>query len=144
MKRAERILAAREKLHRYGQDILSLRGSGIAYAQTFGLLLVLLPPVLVLETAILPVFGVDTGIMQTLEPIRGGDLDEREVPGRLRDLVPLAMKRGVGDFEEGETLIGRAPLSELVAFERTTGPRMDEVADWLDSYCERESRNSCT
>ena len=104
----------------------------------------MLLPVLVLESAILLVFGVDTGILQAHEPNPGGGIEEQEVPEQLRDLVPLAMKLGVGDAEERETLIERAPLSELVGFERTVGPRMADVAQWLDSYSEQDIRISST
>ena len=140
----DRLSATKSKLGHYGREVLALNDGGSLYRTLFGLLLVVLLPVLALEIMVLLAFGVDPGILQTRSTEILNEVRPEEVPGEFRHLIPLAKKWGTGDAEEREALIKEAPLSELTDLEREVGPRMQQIADWVDGYSEKELRGSVT
>jgi len=139
---SDRVLAVKGKLRFYYKEVIDLRSGGIIYAIFFGLLLVLLLPVLLIEIIVLLSFGVDYEILQTRSPEISNELNEEEVPLELRPLIPLAKKWGIGDAEERERLIKNSSLSELADLEQKVGPRMQQIADWIDEYSEDQLRNT--
>lgn len=141
---ADRVLAVKGKLRFYCNEVMALRSGGISYAIFFGLLLVLLLPVLLIEIIALLSFGVDYEILQTRSPEVSNELNEKEVPLELRPLIPLAKKWGVGDAEQRERLIQDSTLAELTELDQKVGPQMQQIADWIDEYSENQLRNSST
>lgn len=140
----DRVLSAKGKLRFYGKEVVGLKDGGVRYAFSFGILLALLLPVLVVEIVVLLAFGVDIEINRTRWPEDSDEVREAEVPSELMGLIPLAEKWGTGDAEERENLMKAASLSELSEMERMVGPRMQQIADWLDRYSESELMNSVT
>lgn len=144
MKFTDRVLAVKGKLRFYREEALTLKTGGVLYAATFGLLLALLFPVLVIEIVALLAFGFDVEINQTRWAETSCEVREQEVPPELRQLIPFAKKWGIGDAEERNNLMEVTSLSELNEFVRLVGSRMQQIADWVDTYSEKELRDSAT
>lgn len=62
------------------------------------------------------------------------DIDADEVPERLRDLIPMAEKWGIGDDVIRGDFEKKASHEEKTRFQQACRGRMDQVTVWLDSY----------
>ncbi|MFT5392799.1 MAG: hypothetical protein ACI8PT_002997 [Gammaproteobacteria bacterium] len=96
-----RTLAA-AKFANFQSEVASLREADLAYRIGFGLLLLILTPVHVLELALVRYLGADIRVFVPEQAFEDPELVEREVPQSLRDLIPLAKKFGVGMTRSGE------------------------------------------
>jgi hypothetical protein len=127
---SRRTLAA-AKLSNFRSEVAGLRGAGIAYQIGFGLLLLLLAPVLVFEMALARYLGVDIRVFVPEQPFEPPELVEQEVPESLRDLIPLAKKFGIGDDPERGEVISIATKSERTELLDRVGPKLDLIDRWL-------------
>ena len=127
----------KKKLYYYLEEIQALKGSGAWYFLGFGVLIILLFPVLIFELLILLIANKDIGWFQSAKPAEELiELNADEVPKNLHDLIPFAKKWGVGDdYERGELMKSATP-DELNELEEKVGSRMQEIWDWLSSYPE--------
>jgi hypothetical protein len=141
---SDRVIAVKGKVRFYRDELEGLKGGGVRYAVPFGLMLILLFPVLVIEVIILLAFGIDAEINQTRWPEISSEMHEEEVPKALRQLIPVAIKWGIGDAEERQSLMNVTSISELNEIERMVGPRMQQITEWIDTYSETELRESAT
>jgi len=129
------------KLTYYVEELYALRNGGW-YAIVFGMLIILLTPLFILENMILMLAGKDLGIFQSGEPYLTPRINIEEVPVALRDLFPLAEKWGIGDDADRGVLIRAASKQELDELFHTVGSRMDEIGRWLGSLSEDEISKS--
>lgn len=144
MRFVDRYIAVKGKLWYFSQEVEALRHGGLCYALAFGFIMALLFPVLIFEIIVLLLFGLDLGIMQTREVEALNEIRQEEVPNEFLSLIPLAEKWGIGDSEEREARINDASIAELKHLEEEVGPKMQQIADWLDSYSENELGSSVT
>jgi hypothetical protein len=63
-------------------------------------------------------------------------VDPKEVPGDLRDLIPLAERWGVGDDSSRAWLVDRASTEEKHELRVALEGRGDRIGAWLDSFGE--------
>lgn len=130
-----RTLAA-AKLSNYRSEVAGLRGAGFAYQIGFGLLLLLLAPVLVVDMALVRYFGVDIRVFVPEQPFELSELVEEDVPEPLRDLIPLAKKFGIGDDAERGEVITTATESERAELLDRVGPKLHLIDSWLGNFSE--------
>lgn len=143
MKIRARIELVKRKSAYYLEEMRGLRDGGW-YTIVFGLLMVLLSPLFLLEGAIILLAGKDLGLFQSAEPELESRIDIEDVPEKLRDLFSLAQKWGVGDDGERSDLIKAASAGELDELRNAVGPRMGEIALWLKTLSEEQIRLSDT
>jgi hypothetical protein len=62
------------------------------------------------------------------------ELDVKEVPQNLKDLVPIAYKWGVGDDVARSRVEEAASDDEKQAFRDALTGRTKQVVEWLDSF----------
>lgn len=144
MKIEARLAVAKKKLRYYGEEIYALKDAGIWYKVFFGLLVIVLFPLLIVEVIVFMLTGKDFGIFQSTEPVVESVLNVAEVPDSLRNLVPLAKKWGIGDDGDRGDILEAASAQELEELGKRVGPRMQEIADWLDTYSEEQMAQSDT
>lgn len=144
MELSGRIERIREKFKYLSEEVVALRDGSFGYRLAFGLLLAVLLPVFVIELIILMLAGRDLGMFVQPKPVSVPVLLEQEVPESLRDLIPLARKFGVGDDAERGDILRAATPAELDGLEQRVQPRQQEIADWLDSFPEREISDTAT
>lgn len=120
----------------YIEEVSGLRGSGIGYKVGFGILLLFLLPVLLLEILLVLLFGKDIGVFVPITPVEPPKLIEEEVPESLRDLIPLASKFGIGDDADRGEIMKAASPNELADLEGKVLPRQQEILEWLDTFPE--------
>lgn len=123
-------------VNNYTEEVSGLRGSGIGYQIGFGILLLLLLPVLLLEILLVLLFGKDIGVFIPTTPVEPPKLIEEEVPETLRDLMPLARKFGIGDDADRGEIMKAALPNELADLEGKVLPRQQEILEWLDTFPE--------
>ena len=124
-----------KKLSFFLDEIKALRDGGVWYFLFFGVLIVLLIPVLIFEIVVLFVTGKDFGWFQSSEPVEEVmELNASEVPDALHDLIPLAKKWGIGDDCDRVEAMALAKSQDLDELKEKVGPRMQEIGDWLSSY----------
>lgn len=63
-------------------------------------------------------------------------VDSKEVPGDLRDLIPLAERWGVGDDSSRAWLVDRASAREKRELRAALEGRADRIGTWLDTFGE--------
>ena len=124
------------KYQYYIEEVLSLRNSQPGYKVIFGILLIFLFPVLILEMLLVGLLGKDIGLFVPIKSVESPELREDEVPESLRDLIPLARKYGVGDDEVREELIKSASHKELAELEKKVADKAQEIANWLETFPE--------
>ena len=132
----QRINCASKKIGNYLEEVSGLRNAGIGYKFGFGLLLVILFPVLLFELQLVLLFGKDNGVFVPHEPVLPPQLIEEEVPESLRDLIPLAKKYGVGDDADRDEIMKAASPEELAELEEKVIPKAQKISDWLDTFPE--------
>ena len=125
-----------EKIDNYREELSYLRDAGPGCQAGFGFLLLVLFPVLLLEILIVSIFGKDMGIFVPKQPVKPPQLVAAEVPESLRDLIPLAIKFGVGDDVDRGDIMKAASAKELDELEAMVIPRAQEISDWLDTFPE--------
>jgi hypothetical protein len=123
------------KLENYTKEISALKSSGIGYQLGFGILLLVLFPVFLLEILLVILFGKDIRVFVPTTRYEPPKLIEEEVPESLRDLIPLARKFGVGDDADRDYIMKAASPSELADLEKMVfAPRhhpLDELIQRL-------------
>lgn len=138
MKPGERGRLFSEKIKYFFGEVISLKEGSLGYKFGFGLLLVILLPILVIELLIVLLFGKDLGLFILPKPVLPPVLVEEEVPESLRDLIPLARKFGIGDDADRDDIMGAASMEELSELVNKVVPRQQEISDWLDTFSEHE------
>ncbi|MES9944458.1 MAG: hypothetical protein ABW080_05830 [Candidatus Thiodiazotropha sp.] len=134
----QRLECVAGKIDNYKVEVYGLRDAGVWYQLGFGLLLLILFPVLIVELLLVLLIGKDIGVFVPATVVEPPVLIEAEIPESLRDLIPLARKFGIGcDAERGD-IMKAASLEELSDLESRVMPRQQEIADWLDTYPETE------
>lgn len=128
-----RTLAA-AKLSNFRSEVAGLRGAGLGYQIGFGLLLLFLAPVLVVDMALVRYLGVDIRVFVPEQPVELAELVEQEVPEALRDLIPLAKKFGIGDDAERGEVISIATETERAELLRRVGPKLNLIDSWLGDF----------
>jgi hypothetical protein len=123
-------------VNNYIEEVSGLRGSGIGYKIGFGILLLFLLPVLLLEILLVLLFGKDIGVFVLITPVEPPKLIEEEVPESLRDLIPLASKFGISDDADRGEIMKAASPNELADLEGKVLPRQQEILEWLDTFPE--------
>lgn len=126
------------KLENYTEEISALKSSSIGYQLGFGILLLVLFPVLLLEILLVFLFGKDIRVFVPTTRYEPPKLIEEEVPESLRDLIPLARKFGVGDDADRDYILKAASPSELADLEKKVSPRQQEISDWIGTFPETE------
>jgi hypothetical protein len=132
----QRQLLVRDKLLYYVEEIRGLKNGSTWYKIGFGLLLLVLFPILILELLLVLLVGRDTRLVGRPEAIEPPILVEDEVPKHLRDLIPLARKFGVGDDADRGDIMKAASNSELEELEEAVSTRQQEIAEWLNTFPE--------
>ena len=134
MKRIKRV---KDKLAVFAGEVAALRGESIAYRIGFGLLLVLLSPLLLLEIIFFLLAGKDPGMFPAAPPVaQVVEIRPEEVPTQLRQLLPLAIKWGSGNPDNVDELLDASSEAEREELRQQTAPHMQAIADWLDSQPE--------
>jgi hypothetical protein len=70
----------------------------------------------------------------TAERYKPPDLDPEKVPDKLRDLLGLAIKWGIGDDIIRDDFEQKASEDEKQELKKALTGRTSEISQWLDSY----------
>ncbi|MES9991630.1 MAG: hypothetical protein ABW098_06715 [Candidatus Thiodiazotropha sp.] len=135
---SERKTCISGKISNYIDEVSGLKDAEFHYQLLFGLLLLILFPVLIVELLLVLLFAKDIGVFVPSAPVEPPRLNDAEVPESLRDLIPLARKFGIGCDGTRDDLMQAASADELLELERCVLPRQQEISDWLDSFPETE------
>ena len=122
----------------YLEEVSALRNAGMGYKVGFGLLLIILFPILLLQVLLVLLCKKDIGVFVPRQSELQPELIVEEVPESLHGLIPLGQKFGIGDDSDSDDILKAASSAELAELEEKVLAQAEEIENWLDTFPETE------